>query len=107
MAMVFGRAYGMNRTMSFLPELRNFLKENGLIYTVRRYRMSDAIVEVDGIGECHRVPLGRVFVKEDLIRYYDLSGFKTVDDWWKKIKYFIPGSGSPMYLYEVKIGKGE
>jgi len=87
--------------MSFLPELKNFLRGSGCIYTVRKYKMIEKDVEVDGIGTCHRTPLGGVSSLEDLEDYYQMSGFATAKDWWEKIRYFIP-PGSPMYLYRVE-----
>jgi hypothetical protein len=103
MELVFGRVYGMSRTMSFLPELKAFLKENGLIYTVRKYRMVDAHVEVEGVGQCHRVPIKEISSKEDLLLDVKFSGFPTVEDWWKKIREFIPRVGDPKYLYRVSV----
>jgi len=89
--------------MSFIPQLKEFLLTNGIIYTVRKYKMSDAIVNVEGIGECHRIPAGTVDRKEDLIPYVEESGFETIEDWWKKIKYFIPNSWNTKYLYKVEV----
>ena len=90
-------------SMSFIPQLKEFLLTNGIIYTVRKYKMSDAIVNVEGIGECHRIPVGTVDRKEDLIPYVEESGFETIEDWWKKIKYFIPNSWDTKYLYKVVV----
>jgi len=90
-------------SMSFIPQLKEFLLTNGIIYTVRKYKMSDAIVNVEGIGECHRIPVGTVDRKEDLIPYVEESGFETIEDWWKKIKYFIPNSWDTKYLYKVEV----
>ena len=87
--------------MSFLPELQKFLKENSLIYTVRKYRMVENNVDVEGVGECHRTPMGEVHYKEDLLPYVEFSGFSGVEAWWNKIKYFIPLDSSPKYLYKV------
>jgi len=89
--------------MSFIPQLKEFLLTNGIIYTVRKYKMSDAIVNVEGIGECHRIPVGTMDRKEDLIPYVEESGFETIEDWWKKIKYFIPNSWDTKYLYKVEV----
>jgi len=89
--------------MSFLPQLRLFLKGLGIIYTVRKYKMTDATVEVLEVGLCYRFPLGRIKDKEDLEPYVSESGFSTVDDWWGKIREFIPGENDPMYLYKVEV----
>jgi len=101
--MAFGVLYGKPRTMSFLPELKSYLKDNGFIYTVRKYKMSDAIVEVDGIGECHRIPIKEVEERTELEPYWAGSGFISLDLWWNKIKYFIPNKNDPMYLYKVEV----
>ena len=90
-------------SMSFIPQLKEFLLTNGIIYTVRKYKMSDAIVNVEDIGECHRIPVGTVDRKEDLIPYVEESGFETIEDWWKKIRYFIPNSWDTKYLYKVEV----
>jgi hypothetical protein len=89
--------------MSFLPELKIFLLKNGLIYTVRKYKMSEAIVSIEGVGECKREPLGTIKTKEDLEPFVGSSGFDTVDAWWKKIKYFIPSEGDIKYLYRTRL----
>lgn len=86
------------QNMQFLPELRKFLKEKGIIYTVRGYDMSYKEVQVEGVGTCIRKPLG---LAEDLSKYVELSGFKTVEEWRKKINMFIP-RGKKAWLYEVR-----
>lgn len=97
----------INRTMAFLPQLKAYLKGMGEIYTVRKYKMADATVDVWGIGECHRIPLGVVKTKEDLITYVGRSGFSTLDDWWDKIRDFIPDDKDSKYLYKVEVTKPE
>lgn len=92
-----------NRTMSFLPQLKLYLKGMGKIYTVRGYSMVDAMVDVWDVGECHRIPLGMIKDKEDLVPYVDRSGFPTMDDWWNKIRDFIPDDKTPKYLYKVEV----
>lgn len=92
-------------SISFIPELKEFLKGNKFIHTVRKYKMTDALVEVSGIGECHRIPLGEVYKKENLIPYVESSGFSTIDGWWNKIKFFIPSNKDSMYLYKVEVIK--
>ena len=91
--------------MSFLPELKRFLLEHGEIYTVRRYRMAEACVEIDGVGKCRRVPLGKVSDMSQLEQFVAASGFDTVEAWWTKILSFIPEYVSQekvaKYLYHV------
>jgi len=90
--------------MSFLPGLKFYLKGMGIIYTVRKYQMSEAIVEVEDLGKCKRIPVGVVGGKQDLIPYVKYSGFNSLEDWWNKIKFFIPGNDT-MYLYRVEVIK--
>lgn len=90
-------------SMSFIPELKAFLRERKVIYTVRKYKMGLAVVEVDGIGKCKRIPIGLIKSKDELGDYVRLSGFSSVDAWWAKIKYFIPNSTDTKYIYKVEI----
>lgn len=90
-------------SMSFMPQLRDFLRSHGLIYTVRKYRMSEADVKVEGVGTCHRKPCGTIDKESDLIPFVELSGFQTTQDWWNKIEHFIPNSSDAKYLYKVTI----
>ncbi len=88
--------------MKFLPELIRTLKENGRIYTVRRYRYSfGSYVPVDGVGICRRTYIGQVSNKKDLEPYVERSGFTTTDSWWKKIRELNKNYVGPFYLYEI------
>lgn len=89
--------------MSFMPELKKFLLENGLIYTVRKYRMVKADVEVEGVGVCLRAPIGTISSQEDLLPYVENSGFPSVKDWWDKIRHFVPDKENTLYLYLVEV----
>ena len=89
--------------MSFIPELKEFLKRNGLIYTVRKYKMMRAIVDVEGVGLCDRFPLGEVSSQEDLLPYAENSGFQSADDWWSMVRHFVPDKESTLYLYMVEV----
>lgn len=95
----------MVRRMQFFPELSGYLREHGVIYTVRKYDMDLRLVEAEGAGLCKRIPLGEVKDTEDLREYADESGFDTLEDWVKKIKSMIP-KGSPWYLYKVEVVQG-
>lgn len=87
--------------MSFLPQLRAFLKSRGVIYTVRKYRLPDGDVEVLDVGKCRRTFVG-VVTKDDLAPYVGDSGFYSVESWWQKIKFFVPGDDT-LYLYKVEV----
>jgi len=86
-----------------MPELKEFLKRNGLIYTVRKYKMVRAIVDIEGVGLCDRLPLGEVSSQEDLESYAENSGFQSASDWWSMIRHFVPDKDSTLYLYMVEV----
>ena len=89
--------------MSFMPELKEFLKRNGLIYTVRKYKMLRAIVDIEEVGLCDRLPLGEVGSQEDLDPYAENSGFQSSGDWWSMIRHFVPDEEDTLYLYLVEV----
>ncbi len=89
-------------TMQFFPELKDFLREKGLIYTVRRFKMVRANVLILKVGGCLRDPIKQVYRIEDVAEYAEVSGFPTAEDWWKKLQSIIP-RGAPMYLYKVSV----
>jgi len=89
-------------TMSFIPDLKDFLYENRRIYTVRKFDMQRAMVHIEGVGMCTREPLGKIESFEELETYVDMSGFSTLSAWKRKICQFIP-KGESMYLYLVKV----
>lgn len=90
--------------MKFLPELRKFLQELRIIYTVRGYDTRSVWVDVEGIGRCRRTPLGEVHTRDELTPYVSLSGFSSVDDWADKINEFIV-SGHKKWLYKIEVEK--
>ena len=89
-------------TMAFLPTLTTFLKTNGCIYTVRKYRYTTSDIEVDGVGICKRIFVKQVYGLTDFVDYLLDSGFVLPTQWWKQIRKFIH-SGDSMYLYRVEI----
>jgi len=87
--------------MKFLPELREFLLEHKVIYTVRGYDMKPAWVNVKDVGRCRRVPLGRVYSREELRPHMVLmSGFSSLEDWCDKINEFGYGD---KWLYRIEV----
>ena len=93
----------MNRKMQFTPELQRFLKNQKMIYTVRRTRMNQASVSVNNIGMCIRYPRGRIKDKDDLIPYVKKSGFNNVEEWWSYIwKIPIKSKKPKLYLYRME-----
>lgn len=96
--------YWENMSTSFLPELKQFLIDNKKIYTVRGYRLMDGIITVEGVKDrkFKRTFLTEVSNSKELIPYYCFSGFSCVNNWWKKIKTFIPQPGRKKYLYLIE-----
>lgn len=92
-------------TMSFMPQLKEFLLEKGVIYTVRKYKMVEAVVDIDGVGRCNRIPVLENISKSDLAAYVESSGFHTLEDWWTKVRYFTPDKSLPLYLYKIETKK--
>ena len=90
-------------TMSFLPQLQEILLDNGFIYTVRKYQMTRAVVDIAGVGKCNRIPIAIMINQETLLPYLKSSGFPTLEDWWAKIRYFTPNKNLPLYLYKVEV----
>lgn len=94
-----------DRTMAFMPRLTDYLNSTGLIYTVRKYKMKDALVSINSVGSCTRKYTGDITIKEDLNYFYTRSGFNTVEDWWntiEEINHWLPTKEKPMYLYKVE-----
>ena len=89
-------------TMSFLPNLKTFLREHGEIYTVRRYAYRTRQCDVEDVGCCDRRLIMRVNSPIDLDPYVLLSGFQTRQDWWSAIKRFV-GPVEDMFLFKVVI----
>ena len=90
--------------MHFIPELTRYLRQNGLIYTVRAYHYSTSEAEIPGLGLCHRLLVAQLSEKNlpSLKDNVGESGFATLEDWISKIRRFIP-SGRAMYLYKVEL----
>lgn len=96
----------MTTEMAFLPELRQFLRSHGEIYTVRKYTVVEKDVEVPGVGVCRRIPVMDIADKSQLEPYVGLSGFLTVQTWWSKILEFVPYLDDRKFLYHV-VCRGE
>lgn len=88
--------------MQFLPELKKYLIEHGIIYTVRKFNMSEGRVRVEGVGICHRKPLGEIVLQMELEGYVSQSGFASMKEWLAVIRRFVPVNVR-MYLYEVSL----
>lgn len=93
----------MSGSMAFFPELRAFLKAQGAIHTIRKYKASYGLVQIEGVGLCRRIPISTVCRVADLIPYVASSGFDTAEAWWAKVKSFYPSDSAPKYLYRVEM----
>lgn len=94
-----------------IPCVKNFLKENGFVFTVRSYNSKDSFVPVEGIGKCWRKKIHRIDNELNLVPYLYLSGFTEgacfhpksdidyLNKWWQTIEKFC--KGKPKYLYLV------
>lgn len=91
--------------MRFTQELTEFLRINKCIYTVRRFQYFGRQTVVQGIGICNQVPVREaVKTKEDLEQYLELSGFDTLEAWWKAVKAFNKNYVGTFYLYKITTG---
>jgi hypothetical protein len=94
--------YNLAQKMAFLPELQEFLKAKGKIYTVRKYFMLDAVVKVSNVGPCYRKRVAKIGSVEDMQPYVELSGFSSKEDWWRVLQTFLPDKEpSNLYLYLI------
>ena len=89
--------------MHFLPELKAFLIQEGVIYTVRMYRYTNPEAVVSDVGRVERTLVAEGLPGElDLASYVTKSGFGSVEAWLRKIRHFIPES-YPAFLYKVVV----
>lgn len=90
------------KVMQFIPQLAAFLCSHKFIYTVRKYRMYDAVVAVTGLnGKYYREYIGEVLDDEDLRPLTPYSGFQNLEEWLEMINRFIPNKREKRYLYRV------
>lgn len=86
--------------------VREALRRDGLVFTVRGWDMSDAEVWVEGVGRCWREKVCEVYGVGDLMRFLVHSGFESSDRWWEKIEGFCGGRRKWLYRVE-RLGAGE
>lgn len=88
--------------IQFMPKLIQYLREHELIYTVRKYRLSNAVVTVTGTDiRCQREFIGEILAYKELEPFVCNSGFASLGDWSGMIDRFI--RGDDMYLYRVVV----
>ena len=100
----------MKSTITFIPELRDYLALHGDIYTVRSYRFWSVwsatlhhvtIPCMDGNYVQRFVK--DVYSQSDIEEFAERSGFPTVEAWWDKVLYFYPDFTPPLFLYRVTL----
>jgi len=89
--------------MTFLPELKEFLKRHRLVYTLRKYRYTDRFCHILGVGICERKHVATINRFEGLATWVSRSGFDDIDAWWRKAKSLNPNYVGPFHLYEIAI----
>lgn len=90
--------------MHFLSDLTVYLRREGEIYTVRRFKYTTRTCYIPNVGACSRV-LVKSDIKcvQDLAEYCKESGLETADAWWKKIKEINNGKSGTLYMYLVRV----
>ena len=89
--------------MGFMPVLKEFVRDNKKIYTVRAYWYGiETYARVANLGLVKRKAVKRIQDITDLEEYVSMSGFNTKEEWWSRLRCFIPGNKT-MYLYEVTL----
>jgi len=92
-----------NTRMSFgVPQVRDFLKYNGYVLTVRGYDYNTGSARVPNLDNIliKRAKVCEIKVIDDLDNFVPLSGFGTAAEWWVQIRRFCKGK---MYLYRVTL----
>ena len=85
-----------------VPEVREFLKANGEVYTVRSFESRDrfTVVTVNNLPDCLKEKICKIKSYKDLTQYTHLSGFKSPLEWWRKIEEMKATEG---FLYHVSV----
>ena len=82
--------------------VRNCLVENGIVFSVRGYLYNSEWCKGDfGDRWLKRIMMKEVADRDDLVDYVKLSGFESVDDWWKVIEGFCRGRRKWLYVVFV------
>jgi len=81
--------------------VHEFLKTNGIVYTVRGYEQNEnyTVVQVNNVGHCMKSKVCKIESVKDLIPYVNQSGFKTAEAWHDQFKLFGHTEG---WLYRVE-----
>lgn len=88
------------RSMQFaVPQVKEYLDTQGVVYTQRSYDLPNEKVIVDGVGPGKRTKIGEV--TDDLLKkHVSKSGFKSLKEWEAaKLKF---GPAKKFWLYKVE-----
>lgn len=72
------------KSMRFDVEcVRECLAQQGVVFTVRKWRSYDIteLVQVDRLGTCVKQRVCEIHEEEDLLPFVHLSGFASVESW--------------------------
>lgn len=91
--------------MHFIPRLTEFLRNNGTIYTLRKYKYTTPRCSVPGVGECRRTLIRemRSVSEEDLRTTVTQSGFPNTTSWLKMLRTFVPDPNTLVFMYKVEV----
>jgi len=82
--------------------VRDCLVENTIVYSVRSYLYDSEWCKSDFSNRrLKRILMKEVAGKDDLVDYVKLSGFDSVDEWWKVIEGFCRGKRKWLYVVFV------
>jgi len=81
-----------------LENVKNCLRYKGKVFTVRSYCLENYNVSVEGIGKCRRIRGFEVKNKDQIKKFVKLSGFDTLNAWWKAIEGFCGDKRKWIYL---------
>ena len=82
--------------------VRDCLTENGIVYSVRSYLYDSGWCKSDFTSRwLKRILMKEVAGKDDLGDYVKLSGFGSVDEWWRVIEGFCGGKRKWLYVVFV------
>jgi len=92
--------------MTFAPALIDYLNKYQLIYTIRKYKMDDNLVDIKPLGIYKREYIGKVkdYDLKELNRISTWSGFTTWNNWSWAV-YRVNGTLTcidNMYIYKIE-----
>jgi len=91
--------------MRFIPRLTKFLRDNGIIYTLRECKYTTPQCFVPSVGECRRILIGELtqVSEEDLQTVVAQSGFPDAASWLKVFRTFVRDPHKVVFMYKVEV----